>query len=190
MVRTAAAPSPRAPSSPHTRGDGPGRRDFCQVRIAFSPHTWGWSDQSLATTPRPVVLPTHVGMVRVALAAHAGGHSSPHTRGDGPAVPAAAHWSRRFSPHTWGWSVHVPLRGHSGQVLPIHVGMVRPPGWPRPTIGRSPHTRGDGPNHETDLIERLAFSPHTWGWSEHRAGDSRRGAVLPTHVGMVRSARW
>src|SRR5258708_2531494 len=70
--------------SPHTRGDGPSMHQRELWNSSFSPHTWGWS--ALAQTNRNYigVLPTHVGMVRIAGTRSSRPVGSPHTRGDGP----------------------------------------------------------------------------------------------------------
>ncbi len=54
----------------------------------------------------------------------------------------------------------------------------------------SPHTRGDGPPPTSEPANSAAFSPHAWGWSEHRHAEPQGALVLPTRVGMVRSGRY
>ena len=172
MVRTDGQARRWRARSPHVRGDGPqsslarceppgrfsprawgwsaDRRGPCEIARAFSPRAWGWSEQRVGAAMHP--------------------WSSPHARGDGPAVLAAGAdsagvlptcvgmvrpgWSRldlcvTFSPRAWGWSEHV-LHGGLGQ-------------------SGSPHARGDGPN-------QLGES-------------SSPPVVLPTCVGMVRTRR-
>ena len=50
---------------PHTRGDGPQRRNLLEREGAFSPHAWGWSVLVSVVLRLPAVFPTRVGMVRL-----------------------------------------------------------------------------------------------------------------------------
>src|SRR5690606_12385921 len=54
---------------------------------------------------------------------------------------------------------------------------------------RAPHARGDGPEQVDRLDLLQACSPRTWGWSGAGGVRGEPAAVLPTHVGMVRSLR-
>src|SRR5436190_542470 len=104
MVRAVPASPPPAPSSPHTRGDGPAVRLFdCQL-FKFSPHAWGWSGMTLHRLCPLAVLPTRVGMVRTATHHFERQEGSPHTRGDGPFNGTSDVITIAFSPHAWGWS--------------------------------------------------------------------------------------
>src|SRR5260221_13130510 len=91
-----------------------------------------------------------------------------------------------FSPHTWGWSDLFESTILGETVLPTHVGMVRIQTTAGLEPGRSPHTRGDGPDLTCNVNGKTPSSPHTWGWSAYRACRARLSGVLPTHVGMVR----
>ncbi len=55
--------------------------------------------------------------------------------------------------------------------------------------GSSPHPRGDGPRFACDCYKLMRFSPPAWGWSACARTTTGDGDVLPTRVGMVRSAR-
>ena len=92
-----------------------------------------------------LVLPTHVGMVRVRMAEIALASCSPHPRGDGPTAKLPWKLLSQFSPPTWGWSDSLFYAHGFASVLPTHVGMVR--GWKRLVmcLPSSPHPRGDGP---------------------------------------------
>ena len=188
MVRMSsfcAAPSPR---SPHTRGDGPKttpRSPFYQV---FSPHAWGWSADRQEHEERAEVLPTRVGMVRFGVSLAYLGTCSPHTRGDGPHSLDILPDNRLFSPHAWGWSARRSSDTDSKGVLPTRVGMVRKGAMPFLCCIGSPHTRGDGPTYHASGLSKLWFSPHAWGWSDGRDKSFDLEDVLPTRVGMVRSA--
>src|SRR5439155_13712073 len=71
-------------------------------------------------------------------------------------------------------------------VLPTRVGMVRNSGRNGAQIGRSPHTRGDGPYVTRAQSAGAEFSPHAWGWSAEGGTHPAWIPVLPTRVGMVR----
>ena len=174
--------------APHARGDGPGTLTWGDVARRCSPRTWGWSVVRNATREYREVLPTHVGMVRVRMHAAGGSLSAPHARGDGP--PRHQHLRRRYacSPRTWGWSALPVQNDLTGEVLPTHVGMVRHAFWADLGVASAPHARGDGPSAPGPWQRARQCSPRTWGWSERRARRTRRRAVLPTHVGMVRSS--
>src|SRR5271165_4505990 len=135
-----------------------------------------------------MVLPTRVGMVRQTQLLWAVPAGSPHTRGDGPVYPHLFDAKNPFSPHAWGWSEITPAPGRHPPVLPTRVGMVRQTQLLRAVPAGSPHTRGDGPLSVTTQRARRWFSPHAWGWSALPSSSVGRYRVLPTRVGMVRSA--
>ena len=114
--------------SPHTRGDGPGRRRASRIG-GGSPHTRG--DGPLTNNRQAgYVLPTRVGMVRI---------------GRDNVLSIA------FSPHAWGWSAAIRLAQELGRVLPTRVGMVQ--WWSALTApARFSHTRGDGPTRPSRAI--------------------------------------
>src|SRR5260221_14792265 len=125
MVRVHRLVCGHSVGSPHTRGDGPQTSFRQRAAVVFSPHTWGWSDFPAVISSRKVVLPTHVGMVRIIGRASTSSERSPHTRGDGPSSVRCEAPECGFSPHTWGWSDSGLRRGDHDDVLPIHVGLVR-----------------------------------------------------------------
>ncbi len=74
------------------------------------------------------------------------------------------------------------------RVLPTRVGMVRRTHGGRAMSACSPHPRGDGPLLlDAEIVVRV-FSPPAWGWSAGLVRLTLFDAVLPTRVGMVRSA--
>src|SRR5208282_4516492 len=115
--------------SPHTRGDGPVYPHLFDAKNPFSPHAWGWSEITPAPGRHPPVLPTRVGMVRIAHLLRLETPGSPHTRGDGPWLVHYFDNRHMFSPHAWGWSAIRRCHGACRRVLPTRVGMVRT-GWP------------------------------------------------------------
>ncbi len=66
MVRLPRRPVDGRFRSPHARGDGPGRGWRWWRAVSFSPRAWGWSGYADGACRRDCVLPTRVGMVRIA----------------------------------------------------------------------------------------------------------------------------
>ncbi len=186
MVRGLTGDTGSTGRSPHTRGDGPHQSCYERGHQQFSPHAWGWSVEPQVHRALLEVLPTRVGMVRGQSVTGPEGSSSPHTRGDGPAIRVQQAPRGRFSPHAWGWSGSVLLCAAGHNVLPTRVGMVRAPLGAGLPSGSSPHTRGDGPPYCQILNSTLSFSPHAWGWSDAFVDAPAHSKVLPTRVGMVR----
>ena len=172
---------------PHTRGDGPVSVIVSHRRIQFSPHAWGWSDGTIRMLHTQVVFPTRVGMVRRPRLTPCGTSCFPHTRGDGPRLPAPLVPALAFSPHAWGWSGTAGRQNRAGIVFPTRVGMVRLKKTIDEGRRRFPHTRGDGPSANLSDVASVGFSPHAWGWSANSPRATRSSAVFPTRVGMVRS---
>src|SRR5262249_10315799 len=113
---------------------------------------------------------------------------SPHPRGDGPLYAETRAMPLMFSPPAWGWSGIFGPAPAGLCVLPTRVGMVRS----HPSSGllrsSSPHPRGDGPPSPDVRRAVVPFSPPAWGWSVSEHFLDVDGSVLPTRVGMVRSA--
>ena len=86
MVRVESLTLPAVFSSPHARGDGPSMTSALRVASVFSPRPWGWSDTLPLVVFTVAVLPTPVGMVRCNSDDSQQRGSSPHARGDGPAL--------------------------------------------------------------------------------------------------------
>ena len=105
MVRKVETRKEASLRSPHPRGDGP-----------FTGSHYQWQQ---------MVLPTRVGMVRLAASPFSKCESSPHPRGDGPPVLIAVTGSTEFSPPAWGWSEKSNKATLNDSVLPTRVGMVR-----------------------------------------------------------------
>ncbi len=112
--------------------------------------------------------------------------SSPHVRGDGPAILSDIFSADEFSPRAWGWSAADDDKDYVTTVLPTCVGMVRTMAYAISVPYRSPHVRGDGPRRAPTVDIASEFSPRAWGWSDHIISDMNGVAVLPTCVGMVR----
>src|SRR5208282_3261241 len=93
-----------------------------------------------------------------------------------------------FSPRVWGWSDYAPCRDEFTDVLPTRVGMVRECLCDGAGCRCSPHACGDGPYSDALQKGHSMFSPRVWGWSVIRLRHVRRRDVLPTRVGMVRTA--
>ena len=153
-----------------------------------SPPAWGWSADLIVSAEQLEVLPTRVGMVRHPV--KTGRHSSgaPHPRGDGPAQDSAGNRSGMCSPPAWGWSGRQHEPHYWWVVLPTRVGMVR---LRNPNVAiaeRAPHPRGDGPHLAGSQPSPAECSPPAWGWSATIGAVTTKAKVLPTRVGMVRTA--
>ena len=105
------------------------------------------------------VVPTLVGMNRIANEIENLGKSCPHARGDGPSKAAFSMRSRSLSPRSWGWTV----TGRPSRVLAAscpHAAW----GWTvtgRPSAFGSElsHARGDGPVNRHRELELGTLSP-------------------------------
>ncbi len=84
MDLTASPSAPVPKSFPHTRGDGPVLKSKIGDFGPFSPHTWGWTHNTLSHQRRRAVFPTHVGMDHKRMISADLFEGFPHTRGDGP----------------------------------------------------------------------------------------------------------
>ena len=188
MVRPTTDILQNVPSCPHARGDGPVGFLVIDHAAELSPRTWGWSAMSDDAAFNKQVVPTHVGMVRLAQRRRAPLRSCPHARGDGPRTFASSRIGATLSPRTWGWSVGPALRQQARHVVPTHVGMVRGRKLLRLGTFCCPHARGDGPSSSDSVNSSPALSPRTWGWSVVPAANVIVPLVVPTHVGMVRRA--
>ena len=186
MVRPCSGPSRPRERAPHARGDGPEYTATYAPPALCSPRTWGWSEQRAGGGGGPGVLPTHVGMVRVGRCSQRHQAGAPHARGDGPPSHSRTTRNSACSPRTWGWSARGAALTCPDEVLPTHVGMVRPPAAAVLRGRCAPHARGDGPPSAKPRVEDARCSPRTWGWSVVQRHGEPRVAVLPTHVGMVR----
>ena len=177
-------------SSPHPRGDGPNGLAFLEGTEEFSPPAWGWSVRSLYSQPKPLVLPTRVGMVLIHAITGRPGGGSPHPRGDGPFPREEGFYPHEFSPPAWGWSWVIETFIVRRLVLPTRVGMVLATALVFAPANSSPHPRGDGPTTRCGIASESQFSPPAWGWSSALPNPLRLDAVLPTRVGMVRKRAW
>ena len=188
MVRQLVTLVIRFSCSPHPRGDGPPNSQHHWCGRSFSPPAWGWSGVRGWSGCMIAVLPTRVGMVRQSQRLSPVGTRSPHPRGDGPLEPKVEPQPHEFSPPAWGWSVSSVVRFVTGSVLPTRVGMVRRFHRSVEHPDCSPHPRGDGPRERGRLGGLSSFSPPAWGWSVTVTITLPLDVVLPTRVGMVRTA--
>ena len=84
MVRTIRISNSTCISCPHARGDGPFWKTEEALQYVLSPRTWGWSARARCMVKFNSVVPTHVGMVRIAACSLPVFFCCPHARGDGP----------------------------------------------------------------------------------------------------------
>ncbi len=171
---------------PHTRGDGPPISSTASPVAWFSPHAWGWPDQSRFRAVRQPVFPTRVGMARSTARPRNHAPRFPHTRGDGPGGDGLANFAGKFSPHAWGWPGTGIQHGRRKVVFPTRVGMARSPRCSCDAPVSFPHTRGDGPVRARVHNYQTGFSPHAWGWPGKSVISTVPSKVFPTRVGMAR----
>ena len=74
---------------------------------------------------RVKVLPTRVGVDRIAKARMRRWRRSPHTRGGGPNDMTRQIQVAEFSPHAWGWTEARCVDVLAADVLPTRVGVDR-----------------------------------------------------------------
>ena len=156
------------------------------LKVSFSPHAWGCSDEQEQQSKMYQVLPTCVGMFRTACSPRLASSGSPHMRGDVPPTETTPFSPPAFSPHAWGCSADGLSRGAGGDVLPTCVGMFRASTSAVLLAGGSPHMRGDVPYTISTQSSIPSFSPHAWGCSGPIDTNRNVANVLPTCVGMFR----
>jgi len=165
MDRAPALMRRRSSRIPHARGDGPKRRWVLRGLCGYSPRTWGWTAAGRAGPAGADVFPTHVGMDRRRRRIFPLATGIPHARGDGPDARVVVRKRLWYSPRTWGWTEKRALEAACVEVFPTHVGMDphRRPAYNHPLS--IPHARGDGPSPVRGVLQRLQYSPRTWGWT-------------------------
>src|SRR5439155_1429966 len=152
-----------------------------------SPRTWGCSCDGGDDGAAGVVLPTHVGVLRSGACRPLTARSPPHARGGAPITGVRPEYAPQSSPRTWGCSDHRRAAGVRAPVLPTHVGVLRRPGCARRRCGRPSHARGGAPSTGPIMAIGAMSSPRTWGCSVGGYVRQQLSAVLPTHVGVLRS---
>ena len=177
-------PSP----SPHARGDVPTFAASLAYPNSFSPRPWGCSDHGRGAVRRRPLLPTPVGMFRSSAPRPSPTTASPHARGDVPTHESPSALLLPFSPRPWGCSEPAAARGGVHGLLPTPVGMFRTSATCSFATATSPHARGDVPATVTFTFQPVGFSPRPWGCSVAAARALRIRQLLPTPVGMFRSA--
>ena len=94
-------------------------------RKGCSPRTWRWSAATEALPATPLVLSTHVEVVRPGRRSPELWRRALHARGGGPPSSAATAASPACSPRTWRWSGFGRALTASAEVLSTHVEVVR-----------------------------------------------------------------
>ncbi len=178
--------SPRS-CAPHARGGGPRLASDRAAYLTCSPRPWGWT-----------VWPVERAWVE---------RCSPRPwgwTGDTPVYRQIA----AVLPRPWGWTGRNELVPVPRHVLPTPVGVDRTPSTPASTSPSAPHARGGGPDAEHarlnlaecshargggPLLDDLRAvedecSPRPWGWTVHASPAQAVPSVLPTPVGVDRSA--
>ena len=152
-----------------------------------SPHTRGWTRLRDRLRDPLAGFPAHAGMDPLTPAAAAARVRLPRTRGDGPCRSRCATGRSGASPHTRGWTappqpgqlLDAGFPAHAGMDLGLRIRQEHALGLPR--------TRGDGPAQNPAAATRPRASPHTRGWTLHRAAHGGDAGGFPAHAGMDRS---
>jgi len=93
-----------------------------------------------------------------------------------------------LSPRPWGWTAVVSTSFASSIVVPTPVGMDPERMLRDLDRVRCPHARGDGPPAPMRSAISPPLSPRPWGWTVVDAFRDHDARVVPTPVGMDRSA--
>ena len=172
--------------SPHTRGGGPPDAWYEVLRPMFSPHAWGWTDVTQTRIAELAVLPTRVGVDRIAGMCSARRSAfSPHAWGWTAEVGASPDGAA-FSPHAWGWTTNKLVGAVALTVLPTRVGVDRDSSDNWRCSRGSPHTRGGGPRIHLGSTGQGVVLPTRVGVDRYALRMGRRRCVLPTRVGVDR----
>ena len=169
---------------PHSRGDVPTADNLTQQIVTLSPLAWGCSYESNVRRLSLNVVPTRVGMFPRHRPHHHTKTSCPHSRGDVPGVVEGLLSLSELSPLAWGCSLAELTEKLEAKVVPTRVGMFLTP--LNITLGglRCPHSRGDVPSHQNQIMERSQLSPLAWGCSLAELTEKLEAKVVPTRVGM------
>jgi hypothetical protein len=129
-----------------------------------------------------------VGVHRDAACRCSGAHPHPHARGGAPRAARRGNEELPSSPRTWGCTVVLLENGRHQPLIPTHVGVHRSPCCRSGSGSPHPHARGGAPRTSPRRQDPITSSPRTWGCTAHRARDERARVLIPTHVGVHRSA--
>ncbi len=125
LPRRRSRPSSRR-GPPHARGGAPRVFTGSTPGRVSSPRTWGCSVGRLAGDDGHGVLPTHVGVLHRRGTTHPTTDRPPHARGGAPEDAPTSVIETMSSPRTWGCSGGCPDFRDRDDVLPTHVGVLRP----------------------------------------------------------------
>ena len=169
---------------PRTRGDGPREPLGPGKARLFPPHSRGWTGQVLRRGQPGCVSPALAGMDPRSLPFVGMASCFPRTRGDGPGAERRTENRTRFPPHSRGWTQPGPPQWSSIHVSPALAGMDLGAPAPLVVLRRFPRTRGDGPSPSSPPSSRVAFPPHSRGWTSGAGKGPRTEPVSPALAGM------
>ena len=169
---------------PRTRGDGPAQTPADPRLFRASPHTRGWTLETVRSERRGLGFPAHAGMDPVRPRRTGAGPRLPRTRGDGPRTAAPRDRPGRASPHTRGWTPPRKVKPKPLRGFPAHAGMDPAVRAAADDDDGLPRTRGDGPWPRCRRSGRSRASPHTRGWTQLPRAAGGRGQGFPAHAGM------
>src|SRR5205085_2633336 len=144
------------------------------------PHVRGWTAKADASGTTRTVVPTCVGVDRIAAGTPAEDNRCPHVRGGGPGCCGEDEVATALSPRAWGWTDAGLPHGGSGPVVPTCVGVDRKRWLAKWCWRCCPHVRGGGPlwGRARNALRKL--SPRAWGWTAGGPGQCPHQRVVPT----------
>src|SRR5437016_770372 len=105
---------------PHACGGGPSAADSGAGAEALSPRMWGWTGEPHRPPALGAVVPTHVGVDRLASGGGNAPRSCPQACGGGPAEGGVGVIAPKLSPRMWGWTDHSLFDAVARVVVPTH----------------------------------------------------------------------
>ena len=155
------------PGCPHACGGGPLESRWPTRVLPLSPRMWGWTAHRPLHAQQAPVVPTHVGVDLHDSTPRLAIEGCPHACGGGPRDANYQPPLWVLSPRMWGWTARfVEIDGRTR---------------------RCPHACGGGPRIAWAPYNHESLSPRMWGWTRESVSLTRRGPVVPTHVGVDRS---
>ena len=169
---------------PRTRGDGPANGLTLRQLAQFPPHSRGWTLRPELRDRWGRVSPALAGMDPLRATPGPDRRRFPRTRGDGPDLAGGGRGVGAFPPHSRGWTESRQHLAALHLVSPALAGMDLRGDDVNPEMCRFPRTRGDGPIRAEALLFRLAFPPHSRGWTPPSRRPGSPANVSPALAGM------
>ena len=149
---------------PRIRGVEPNSRLRPYRACRYSPHTRGWTYYHSCWSYYYCIFPAYAGLNLV------------------------FNWfcfsCAKYSPHTRGWTCISKTLFKVDMIFPAYAGLnltVRVPSELRVDI---PRIRGVEPERKRKAVEKIAYSPHTRGWTHGRWYSRQRIQIFPAYAGL------